>query len=114
MMRSLREYRSAEERREALEGELRVDLSNAGKFSLDEATASTKHCENMIGATQIPLGVAGPLLINSLPATSYQLPANYYVPLATTEGALVASVNRGCKAITASGGATGCNTGTGF
>ena len=50
----------------------------------------------MIGAVQVPIGIAGPLRIKS---------RDYYIPLATTEGALVASINRGCKAITESGGA---------
>lgn len=52
--------------------------------------------ENMIGYTKIPLGVAGPVKVNS---------KKIFIPLATTEGALVASVNRGCKAVTKSGGA---------
>ncbi len=57
--------------------------------------------ENMIGAVQVPLGVAGPLRVNGEYADG-----DYYIPLATTEGALVASVDRGCSAITACGGAT--------
>lgn len=57
------------------------------------------HCENLIGAVTIPLGVAGPLKING-----DHINGDYYVPLATTEGALVASVNRGCKAISLLGG----------
>lgn len=55
----------------------------------------------MIGAAQVPMGVAGPLTIHH---SSFGI-QNYYIPLATTEGALVASVSRGCKAITESGGA---------
>jgi hydroxymethylglutaryl-CoA reductase (NADPH) len=55
----------------------------------------------MIGVTQVPLGIAGPLKMKNLELRM----KNYYIPLATTEGALVASVNRGCKAITNSGGA---------
>lgn len=57
------------------------------------------HCENLIGAVVIPLGIAGPLRING-----DHINGDYYVPLATTEGALVASVNRGCKVISLSGG----------
>ncbi|KAK9286581.1 hypothetical protein L1049_014980 [Liquidambar formosana] len=51
-----------------------------------------------VGYVQIPVGIAGPLLLNG---------REYSVPMATTEGCLVASTNRGCKAIYMSGGATG-------
>jgi len=57
----------------------------------------------MIGVAQIPMGIAGPLKIKPIGGKgSFES----FVPLATTEGALVASVNRGCKAITLSGGAS--------
>lgn len=49
-----------------------------------------------VGYVQIPVGIAGPLLLDGF---------EYSVPMATTEGCLVASTNRGCKAILASGGA---------
>jgi hydroxymethylglutaryl-CoA reductase (NADPH) len=92
----VRDYKTVSERRNALERELHVDLKNIGSFTLDEAVAGTRNCENMIGVSQIPMGIAGPLKIAN---------TDYFIPLATTEGALVASVNRGCKAITESGGA---------
>jgi hydroxymethylglutaryl-CoA reductase (NADPH) len=57
--------------------------------------------ENPIGSAQVPLGVAGPLRVNGEFATGI-----YYVPLATTEGALVRSYERGMVVITRSGGAT--------
>lgn len=56
--------------------------------------------ENFIGFSQIPIGVAGPLRINGLNAHG-----DFFVPLATSEGALVASMARGAQVITESGGA---------
>ncbi|QZA89479.1 hydroxymethylglutaryl-CoA reductase (NADPH) [Salinarchaeum sp. IM2453] len=57
--------------------------------------------ENAIGGTEIPIGVAGAVSISGNYASG-----EYYLPLATTEGALVASVNRGCSVIDKAGGAT--------
>lgn len=99
---NFRNYKSVAERRKALEKELKIELSAIGDFSLDEKIASMKNCENMIGATQIPLGIAGPLRIEK----GELKVENYSIPLATTEGALVASINRGCKVISEAGGAT--------
>ena len=53
-------------------------------------------CENVVGYMPLPLGVMGPLLIDG---------KSYHIPMATTEGCLVASATRGCKAINAGGGA---------
>lgn len=98
---NIRQYKNVTDRRVALEEEACVSLKNIGSYTLDEVVASTRNCENMIGVAQVPMGVAGPLKISNLQSTI----SNVYIPLATTEGALVASVNRGCKAITESGGA---------
>ncbi|KAI9275911.1 3-hydroxy-3-methylglutaryl coenzyme A reductase [Phascolomyces articulosus] len=54
-------------------------------------------CENVIGYMPIPLGIAGPMIIDGI---------NVHIPMATTEGCLVASAARGCKAINQGGGAT--------
>jgi hydroxymethylglutaryl-CoA reductase (NADPH) len=62
--------------------------------------------ENYIGLTKIPTGIAGPLYINGTAAQG-----DFWVPLATTEGALVASYNRGAKATRLCGGITSvCTT----
>ncbi|KAH7660378.1 Hydroxymethylglutaryl-CoA reductase eukaryotic/archaeal type protein [Dioscorea alata] len=53
-------------------------------------------CEMPVGFVTLPVGIAGPLVLDGL---------SYYLPMATTEGCLVASTNRGCKAIALSGGA---------
>ncbi|OGG09495.1 hypothetical protein A2154_02240 [Candidatus Gottesmanbacteria bacterium RBG_16_43_7] len=105
---NLRNFSTVKARRAALEKDLKVELPNIGSFSVDEKIASSRNCENMIGSAKVPLGIAGPIKIkNSPPAglVGKLKIKNYYVPLATTEGALVASVNRGCKAIYESGGA---------
>lgn len=105
-MKNLRACKTVADRRIALEKEYGVLLQNIGHFSLDEEAASSRNCENMIGAAQIPMGVAGPLKVKRQKVKGKSEDSEYYIPLATTEGALVASVNRGCKAIAESGGAT--------
>lgn len=98
---NLRGYKTPNARREALSEELSIKFENIGSSSLSYSPASEKNCENMIGFAQIPLGVAGPLKIKRDKGKE----KSYYIPLATTEGALVASVSRGCKAISEAGGA---------
>lgn len=58
-----------------------------------------KNCENLIGSVEVPVGIAGPL-----PIQTDDWQEDVWIPLATTEGALVASVNRGCKVLRESGG----------
>ncbi|ADG13790.1 3-hydroxy-3-methylglutaryl Coenzyme A reductase [Methanocaldococcus infernus ME] len=86
-------------RREFLEKELNIKFNHINKYSISEENVK-KNIENMIGAIQIPLGIAGPIRVNGEHAKGL-----FYIPLATTEGALVASVNRGCSIITKCGGA---------
>ncbi len=87
-------------RRRVIERITGTRLYHIGYYSVDFNDIVGYNCENTIGVIQIPLGVAGPLLVNGQYAKGY-----YYIPLATTEGALVASVNRGCKIVTENGGA---------
>jgi len=63
-------------------------------------TMYSGNVENYIGLTQVPTGLVGPLQINGQYANG-----EFKIPLATTEGALVASYSRGASAITKSGGA---------
>src|SRR5258708_21130348 len=95
---NLRKYKTTAERKKMVEREFGINLTNIGSFTLDEQRASKKNCENMIGAVQVPIGVAGPLTI-----TGDQANGAFILPLATTEGTLIASVSRGCKAISLSG-----------
>ncbi|KZF24420.1 hmg-CoA reductase [Xylona heveae TC161] len=62
-------------------------------------------CENVIGYMPLPVGIAGPVFIDG---------RSYFLPMATTEGVLVASTSRGCKAINAGGGAFTVLTGDGM
>ena len=78
-----------------------AELKNISNYSINMELASKKNIENPIGAIQIPLGIAGPLKVKGDYANG-----EFYVPLATSEGALVASVNRGCSVISESGGVT--------
>lgn len=98
MKLKLRDFCSWRERKEFLERERKISLKKIEAAFVDEE--KDIRCENLIGETTLPLGVAGPIIIQS----SKLKTKNYYIPLATTEGALVASVNRGCKAILQSGG----------
>lgn len=65
--------------------------------SLDYTRVHGANCEIVVGYVPLPVGLVGPLTVNG---------ETVYVPMATTEGCLVASTNRGAKAITAGGGAT--------
>jgi len=94
---SLRTLNNALERRKFLEKELNINLTSLNQVLIDDEKQI--HCENLIGAISLPLGVAGPLHIHG-----NHVKGERYIPMATTEGALVASVARGCKSINLSGG----------
>lgn len=89
--------RAAFIRREALQRITGKSLSGLPLEGFNYNSILGQCCEMPVGYVQIPVGIAGPLLLDG---------NEYYVPMATTEGCLVASTNRGCKAIHASGGAT--------
>ncbi|KAE8687741.1 3-hydroxy-3-methylglutaryl-coenzyme A reductase 2 [Hibiscus syriacus] len=89
--------RAAAIRREALQRLTGKSLSGLPLDRFDYESILGQCCEMPVGYVQIPVGIAGPLLLNE---------REFSVPMATTEGCLVASTNRGCKAIHLSGGAT--------
>lgn len=88
-----------EDRRKAVSDLTETKLEAIGDYSFDPELAS-KNIENMIGVTHVPLGFAGPVAIRGDHAGGA-----FLVPMATTEGALVASVSRGMSVISESGGA---------
>jgi hydroxymethylglutaryl-CoA reductase (NADPH) len=88
------------ERRRWIEAETGCRLEHVGATTL-AGEAMRGNVENPVGAAQVPLGVAGPLEVHGEHAEGV-----FYVPLATTEGALVRSYERGMAAITRAGGAT--------
>ena len=67
--------------------------------TLAQIGSYSNNIENCVGTLKLPVGVAGPLRVNGIFSNS-----DYYVPLATTEAALVASYNRGARLITEAGG----------
>ncbi len=75
-----------------------ASLEHVGSFSLDPASLPG-NIEHFTGVAQVPIGLAGPLLVDGEHARG-----EFYVPLATTEGTLVASYNRGMKLLHAAGG----------
>lgn len=88
-------------RREFLENKKHSLEAIKGKVQINDPEELKGNIENFIGMAQIPIGLTGPILVNGTEANG-----DYYIPLATTEGALVASYNRGMKACRMSGGIT--------
>jgi len=75
----------------------RTELADAK--TLAQRDAYSRNIENFIGTVRVPVGLAGPLRVNGLHAHG-----DFYVPLATTEAALVASYSRGASLVTEAGG----------
>ena len=88
----------AEKRREFLHKTTGSELKYTGDYTIDPAVLPG-NVENFIGIVQMPVGIAGPVQINGEHANGL-----FYVPLATTEGTLVASYSRGMRVITECGG----------
>ena len=88
----------AKTRRDFLAQKSSAKLDHIGHYSVDPATTAG-NIENFIGVAQVPLGLIGPLLVNGEHAQG-----EFYVPMATSEGTLIASYNRGARLLRESGG----------
>ncbi|PSP39140.1 hydroxymethylglutaryl-CoA reductase (NADPH) [Halobacteriales archaeon QH_7_65_31] len=99
---------AAAARRRLLADETDTELATVADYSFDAERATETAVENLIGGAQVPMGMVGPIRINDDDAETDggAVSGQRYLPLATTEGALLASVNRGCAAIRRDGGAT--------
>jgi hydroxymethylglutaryl-CoA reductase (NADPH) len=75
-----------------------ADLKHISSYSFDPHV-TRGNIEHFTGVAQVPLGFAGPLLVHGEHAKG-----EFYVPLACSEGTLVASYNRGMKVLHRSGG----------
>src|SRR3982751_6585452 len=91
---------AAEMRREFLREQAGASLEHVGSYSFDPSILPG-NVEHFTGVAQVPLGIAGPLLVNGEHAQG-----EFYVPMATAEGTLVASYNRGMKLLHEAGGVT--------
>lgn len=88
----------ATERRQVVTSETQADLSHVGSYSIDPGVLPG-NIENFSGVAQVPLGFAGPMLVNGEHAQG-----EFYVPMATSEGTLVASYSRGMRLCREAGG----------
>jgi len=89
---------AAAARRDFLREQTGVRLEHVSSYSFDPSLLPG-NIEHFTGVAQVPIGIAGPLLIDGEHAQG-----EFYVPLATTEGTLVASYNRGMKMLREAGG----------
>ena len=87
-----------EKRLAFIQGKSGLKSKHLAQYSFDPEILQG-NIENFSGVAQIPVGFAGPLLMDGEHAKG-----EFYVPMATTEGTLVASYNRGMKVIRKSGG----------
>ncbi len=91
---------AAEARRAFATERTGAPLEHVAHYAFDPAMVKG-NCEAFMGVAQVPIGLAGPLLVNGEHAQG-----EFYVPLATAEGTLVASYNRGMRLLHEAGGVT--------
>lgn len=88
------------ERQTFLKEQTNIDLRHLTNYSFDP-NILRGNLENFIGIAQVPIGLAGPIKVNGEYAQG-----DFYIPMATTEGTLVASYSRGMKLLSQAGGVT--------
>jgi hydroxymethylglutaryl-CoA reductase (NADPH) len=91
---------AARARQEFAHEQTGTSLEHVSSYSFDPSIL-TGNVEHFVGVAQVPIGLAGPLLVNGEHAQG-----EFYVPLATAEGTLVASYNRGMRLLHEAGGVT--------
>src|SRR5205823_15013194 len=91
---------AAERRLELAREHTGASLEHVASYSFDPSEV-LGNVEQFVGVAQVPLGIAGPLLVHGEHAQG-----EFYVPIATAEGTLVASYNRGMRLLYESGGVT--------
>jgi hydroxymethylglutaryl-CoA reductase (NADPH) len=91
---------AATARAEFVQAQTGVELDHVSRYSFDPHLTQG-NVEHFLGAAQVPIGLAGPLLVNGEHAQG-----EFYVPMATSEGTLVASYNRGMRLLREAGGVT--------
>jgi len=89
----------ASQRAAFIKAQTGAELNTVSSYTIDPAITSG-NIENFIGTVQMPLGIAGPLKM-----VGEHAKGDFYIPLATTEGTLVASYSRGMRVISECGGA---------
>lgn len=108
----IRDKTLSEDQKRELRQEFICDATDTSKKEFDglfetslPQEVGTKNCENYIGSVEVPVGVVGPVIVDSvyisdaIKSDKFEEKKTFFIPLATTEGALVASIQRGVKVL---------------
>ncbi|NCO12472.1 MAG: 3-hydroxy-3-methylglutaryl-CoA reductase [Candidatus Pacebacteria bacterium CG_4_10_14_3_um_filter_34_15] len=100
---NLSEVEKVVKRQELVKSSRVGDFQELFDINFPVEKAGSSNCENMIGSIEIPVGLVGPVKVKNFIDANKEGEISsiddIFIPLATTEGALVASINRGCKAL---------------